>query len=319
MKNKRVLITGESGHLGWLLKNRLKLLGAIIINDKYKQLASHNKRSIPNVFDFDYENELDISKESVIGFVIKESKPDVVIHTAAFVGSDKCEIDWKGAFDINVNCTYNLTSILNFYVPDCLFINFSTTASMDTHCYGIRNKINENTKRLPETWYGQTKLLGERIIKENYKKWINFLPVFLFYKYPYDNASIWAKLFYKSNQNKSLDIQLDPKIYKQYEYSENLIDIMIKIIKNKKSINKDVVLTGSEISKFGKFLDIARRVYEEEHGKHLKYKLIPKLDYLKNHVADNSLMLSLSNTSSEQYCKNRKNFSESIKEVVLSC
>jgi len=317
--NKKVFITGEKGHLGYLICLACERLGFEVLNDKFSPFAKHCKKNIPNVFSYPYPNEIDILDDFFIEGVMKTEKPNIVFHTAAYVGTDKCESSFDGAYKTNVIATYNLARILKKHNKNCLLVNFSTTATCDPMYYGTRNKITEDTIRGPKTWYGMTKWQGEQVIKNEYDKWINFLPVFLFGKYPYDTASIWAKIFVKSNSKKKFDILLDPNIHKQYEYAENMISIIMTIVQNKKSIGKDIVLTGSEIKKFGSFLETAQEEYEKRTKKKMLYKLHPDKDYLKSHVADPSLMYKLSGISESKYNKGRKNFKSAIKEVVESC
>ena len=318
MKNK-VFITGEYGHLGYLIYCACIERGYYVINDKYRDYAKHNKSGIPNVFKYKYFNEIDVLDYNLICTILRDEKPDVIIHTAAYVGTDKCEANYHGAYQANVLAIDNMTRNINYFCKDCLFINFSTTATMEPYKYSMGMRINENTERGPKTWYGQTKLLGEQIVKKNCRKWINLLPVFLFNKYPFDNASIWAKMFIANISGSAYKINLNSNFYKQYEYSENIIDIVFKIIENKGSINKDVIITGTEIKKFSYFINVASKEYFKAFGNRLEYELIPENDYLKNHVADNSLMLKLAKITNKKYNEKRKNFNIAIKEVLESC
>jgi nucleoside-diphosphate-sugar epimerase len=319
VKGKRVLITGEHGNLGGLLTKACRKLGAKVVNDNYSKLARHNKKNIPTVFPANYKNEINISDYTLIDEIIKNSKPEVIIHTAAFVGTDKCDKDRKAAYQVNVEAIESMIDSVNKNSPTCLFVNFSTTATMDPMSYSFSNPINESTKRGPQTWYGETKLMGENAVKKYSKKWINFLPVFLFNEYPTDNSSIWPKLFRSTLSNKTFEILMDPKNYKQYEHSSNVIKPIMKIIQNPESINKDIVVTGTEIKKFSDFLKEASDEFEDMFGKKLKYKVVPDADYLKSHVADNSLMFKLSGISVDKYNKKRISFSKAIKGVIRSC
>jgi len=317
--NKKIFVTGEKGHLGYLLCSACESIGFEVLNNKYAPFAKHSKNNIPNVFKYPYPNEIDVLDNFFLEGIIKTEKPDIVLHTAAYVGTDKCEASYDGAYKTNVVAIHDLIRVLNKHHKKCLFVNFSTTATCDPMYYDLKNEITENTPRGPKTWYGMTKWQGEQVIKKEYDKWINFLPVFLFGKYPYDNASIWAKLFINSNNKKKFNILLDPDIYKQYEYAENMISIIISIVMNKKAIGKDIVLTGSEIKQFGEFLEIAETEYKEHTGKKLLYKLYPEKDYLKNHIADPSLMYKLAGVKEEQYNKGRVNFKSAMRRIIDSC
>ena len=317
--NKKIFITGEKGHLGSLIALACKAQGYEIINEKYALAAMHSKKNIPDVFVFDYPNEINILDGFLMEGIIKVEQPDVIFHTAAYVGTDKCISSYDDAYQTNVIATHALLNSLKKHCKDCLFVNFSTTATCDPMYYNLKQKITEETARGPKTWYGMTKWQSEQVVKENYDKWINFLPVFLFGKYPFDTSSIWAKIFAKSNNGKKFDILLDTSIHKQYEYAGNIVGIIMEIINNKRSIGKDIVLTGSEIRKFGEFLFLAEREYKKQTGKDLIYNLHPEKDYLKNHIADSSLMYELAGVTEKEYNKHRKDFKTAIKSVVKSC
>jgi nucleoside-diphosphate-sugar epimerase len=316
---KRVLLTGESGQIGLLIKSELVKKGYLIINDHYSRSAHHRKSSLPFTFNYKYQPEIDITNSNLLDKIISKAKPEIIIHTAAFVGTDKCKENMMGAYDVNVKGTVNLCTAMNKSCPDSLFVNFSSTATMDPSKYGIKKPITESTTRRPLTWYGITKLWGEEVVKKRIANWVNLLPVFLFSTYPRDNSSIWPKTFFGSLNKKPFNILLDPKIYKQYEYADNVTEMIVKVIENVESVRKDVVIAGREVKLFGDAISIASEEFKNLTGKKLIYKLSPEEDYCKNHVADNSLMLKLSKTSHTKFNTNRKDFRIAIKEVIKSC
>jgi dTDP-4-dehydrorhamnose reductase len=316
---KKVLITGESGNIGRLLVAEFRSYGYEVINDSVnEEFKKFNKISVPLVFNYDYKDEIDFTNYHDMEHIISKNKPDIVIHTAAYVGTDKCESNSENALFSNVVNVYSITEILNRYVPNCLFVNFGTTATMDPKKYTIGNPITEKTERKPMTWYGDTKLMGEMVVKRFMKNWINFLPVFLFGEYPHDTSSVWNKVFVSSLQGKKYDIKLNTSIFKQYEYVENIIPIVRKIIENKKAVNQDIVITGSEYRKFNYFLEIAKDSFQSHFDKKLLYKLSPKEDYLGNHVADNSSMLKYAKISKEDFERTRVDFRSAINMVLES-
>jgi len=319
-QRKKILITGESGHLGRLLYYALKHSGHCIINDEAHDsvVCFHNKRSLPCVFDYPYDDEIDISNLYEIYSIIEEHKPDIIIHTAAYVGTDKCEEDEFGAYGLNVDAIRHLMSIIKSVAPDCLFVNFSTTATMDPNSYDAVKKISPETPRKPQTWYGETKLMGEVIVKRLSKRWINFLPVFLFGDYPHDTASIWARMFVASLQGKTYEVKLNPEINKQYEYASNVIPLIEKIIMNPKAEGKDIIIAGPEIDCFGAFIYDAEQAFKKQFGALLNYKLKPEDDYLKHHVADYSTMLEYSKVSAKQFVNTRIDFEKAIWLVTES-
>lgn len=303
----KILITGLSGNVSSALikafpNNELK------IDSKD---CTFSKKEVPLVYNYNYKKELDIRNRKKIDKYM-QYKPDIIIHTAAYVNTNRCEADAEGAFKTNVEGTMNLVESMNKYSPDSLFVNFSTTATMDPNTYSKDNPLNEATKQNPKTWYGQTKILAEHIVKYRCKRWINFFPVFLFGNIPTDTSSMVNITAYNTIHNKNTDILLDPNIYKMWEYVYNFVPVFRNIILNKKSENQDIVIAGNSPKTFGEFLNICENKFEKVFNKKLQYNLKPEGDYLKNHIADNSKMLSLANMTLEQFNENRVKFEDGI-------
>lgn len=305
----KILITGNQGNISSALIKAFPDNEFKIDNND----CTFSKVEVPFVYDIEYKKELDIRNRIIIDKYMKR-KPDIIIHTAAYVNTNRCEEDTIGAFKTNVEGTFNLIDSMNKYSPDTLFVNFSTTATMDPNYYSLENPLNEQTKQNPQTWYGKTKILAEQIVKMNCKRWINFFPVFLFGNIPLDSSSMVNITAYNTIHNKNTVIKLDPKIYKMWEYVYNFIPIFRNIILNKASENQDIVIAGNSPKTFEQFLDICQDKFMTIFNKKLIYSLAPEDDYLKNHIADHSKMLHLANITETQYNNNRITFEQGIEE-----
>jgi len=318
---KKVLITGEAGHLGRLLYGAFKNDDYQMINDKVDKTDIEilfNKKNLPCTFDYNYEHELNINQTYGLYKIIDEHKPDIIIHTAAYVGTDKCESDDLEAFRTNVSSIRDLATIIRNTIPDCLVVNFSTTATMNPLEYNLERPITTKTNRNPITWYGQTKLMSEMIVKQFAKNWINFLPVFLFGDYPFDTSSIWARMFIDNLKEKKYKIKLNKDIYKEYEYSKNVIPIIKKIIENHRSIGNDIIIAGPDMRPFGEFLKSSNQIFFSKFKKELNYELFPDEDYLGNHIADYHDMLKYANVSDSEFTNSRFSFENAIEKVIDS-
>jgi dTDP-4-dehydrorhamnose reductase len=108
------------------------------------------------------EEDLDITDFSIVSDLIAEAKPDIVINCAAFNDVDGAEENWQGAFLVNgigvkhlaLACNANNAVLMHFssdYVFDGLSEKPYTLADMP-------NPINS---------YGQSKLLGEELVREH--------------------------------------------------------------------------------------------------------------------------------------------------------
>lgn len=305
----KIMITGLSGNLSSALiksfpDNEFKF------NSKD---CTFSKTEVPFTYNIKYKKELDIRKRKLIDKYM-QYKPDIIIHTAAYVNTNRCEEDTVGAFKTNVEGTFNLVDSMCKYSPDSLFVNLCTTATMDPSCYSLEKRLTETTKQNPQTWYGQTKILAEEIVKRRCKRWINLFPVFLFGNIPLDSSSMVNITAYNTMHNKTTNIKLDPKIYKMWEYVYNFVPVLRNIILNKQSENQDIVIAGNSPKTFQQFLDICEDKFKTIFDKKLIYTLEPKGDYLKNHIADNSKMLRLANMTEKQFNENRITFEQGIEE-----
>ena len=328
MPKKKVFITGEGGNIGTALIDLYRNDPAyIVINDlkECDELARFNKRNMPLVFKYPYKDEIHMLSsygKSKLSSIFEKYPPTIIMHTAAAVGTDKCEREHDGAFHANVQIIRDLADVLR--VSGChntTFVNFSTTATMDPAAYGMANGINELTPRSPKTWYGATKYMGEMVTKFSFKNWINLLPVFLFSTFPSDTSSIWAKVFVSSNNGVKYDIKLNTEIYKQYEFVTNMTGVIKKIADDKDNNGKDIVISGKDINPFGYFLEEARKAYLAKFKTELLFKLSPQDDYLKNHVSSKiafNSMLKCAGMTEAEFDAGRKTFTQAIKEVAES-
>jgi len=305
----KIMITGLSGNLSSALVKAFP-------ENEFKfdsKDCTFSKTEVPFTYDVKYKKELDIRNRKKIDKYM-QYKPDIIIHTAAYVNTNRCEEDTIGAFQTNVEGTFNLVDSMCKYSPDTLFVNLCTTATMDPTCYSIENKITEQTKQNPQTWYGQTKILAEEIVKRRCKRWINLFPVFLFGNIPLDSSSMVNITAYNTVFNKQTTIKLDPKIHKMWEYVYNFIPVLRNIILNKKSENQDVLLVGNSPKTVQEFFDICQDKFKAQFGKEMVYNFEPESDYLKEHIGDNSKMLRLANMTEAQYNENRVTFEQGIEE-----
>lgn len=145
----KYLVTGGSGQVGY---------------DVIRELVKHDKDVLvvaPTHEDMDITN-----REETINY-IKNFNPDVIIHSAAYTNVDKAESDVKAAYDINVNGTANIADAARLVNAKLIYV--STDYVFD----GTKKepyKMEDEAR--PINVYGQTKLLGEEIVREYPKHFI---------------------------------------------------------------------------------------------------------------------------------------------------
>ena len=148
---KKILITGAFGQLGTSLCKELSnesILAAgrvIISTKKYKCI------------------ELDITNQRKVAEIIRNYKPDIIIHLAAMTDVDGCEKTPEIAFDVNVKETENLLTSFKGK-----FIYISTDYVFD----GEKGPYFEDDKVNPMSVYGKTKLYGENLVQQSDIDWV---------------------------------------------------------------------------------------------------------------------------------------------------
>ncbi len=143
----KILVTGANGMLG-------QDLCPILEDEGYE------------VIETDIDN-LDITNSDNVKNVLSSTKPDYVIHLAAYTNVDKAEDDEQTAYKINVTGTKNLAQTCKELDITMLYIStdyvFDGTKKEKYQTSDIPN---------PQNIYGKTKLLGEKEVQKNEKYYI---------------------------------------------------------------------------------------------------------------------------------------------------
>ncbi|MHA7646502.1 SDR family oxidoreductase [Nitrosopumilus sp. S4] len=147
----KILVVGSSGRVGYELVKYLKNEN-IVVGTVLKNKFSESQVELVKT---DITNRNDVEK------VIKNNKFDMVIHCAALTNVDLCETNHSLADKININGTQNIVD--ECIKTNCKIIFFSTSYVFD----GSKSKFTEKDKCNPNTYYGHTKSIGEKIIMES--------------------------------------------------------------------------------------------------------------------------------------------------------
>lgn len=184
MINKKIAITGHTGIIGTNFINRFKKDTFIKCN-------------------------IDITCRLKVFKWIKDNEFDAFIHLAAIVPVEKVQSNKKRALEINFNGTKNIVDAINYYTKKDVWFFYSSTS----HVYGIRKSLrpfSESDKLTPHNYYGKTKLLSEKYIKNKFKKKITFCigRIFSFTDTKQDKSFFIPNTFEKILDTKQLDINL---------------------------------------------------------------------------------------------------------------
>tara|TARA_E500000178_G_C17018825_1_gene754356 strand:+ start:1507 stop:2439 length:933 start_codon:yes stop_codon:yes gene_type:complete len=232
---KTILITGCAGFIGsaltnFLLDQNYKLIG---LDD----LSTGSKKNLPKNRNFKFFkgncNNLKILKK------IKKYKISIIIHLAGQSSGEKSFFNPLNDFERNLLSTVNL---LNFYLEN-KSKHFIYASSMSV--YGNVNKqVKENNKCNPISFYGLAKFSSEKYIEMFAKKKVNYTILRLFNVYGagqnLNNLQQGMVRIYLTQilKKKKLNIKGSLLRYRDFIYISDVINVIKKIINNKKCYNK---------------------------------------------------------------------------------
>lgn len=181
---KKVLLTGSNGLLGQKLIN-------LYLRDKTIALIAtargENRYPVKNGYTY---VSMDVTNASNVQDIITLHKPDTIIHTAAMTNVDACETDQEGAEKLNVDAVEYLVDAAN--AVDAHFIHLSTDFIFD----GEDGPYTEEAEPEPLSYYGETKLAAENMVRNQCDKW-SIARTILVYGIVHDmsrsNIVLWAK------------------------------------------------------------------------------------------------------------------------------
>jgi len=166
----RVLITGGTGLLGIGLldqkPNELEIIPTYFNNNRIKRHKNVNFVK------------LDITNKPSVDKLFIKYLPNITIHAASVGNVDYCEKNKNEAYKINVEGTKNIVEAC--YENRSKLVFLSSNAVFD----GVNPPYKETSELCPINYYGQTKVLGEKIVQNNK---INFIIVRLILMYGWNH------------------------------------------------------------------------------------------------------------------------------------
>jgi dTDP-4-dehydrorhamnose reductase len=168
---QRILITGTNGLLGQKLV--YLLLERNLTSAKQYQIiaTSRGENRLVNKKGYQYFD-LDITNSAEVERVFTQTKPHVVINTAAMTNVDQCEKERKTCDAINVDAvSYQLRALEKMqhaeknYKPH--FIHLSTDFVFD----GEAGPYSETDKPNPISYYGHSKYKADVLVEESAVSW----------------------------------------------------------------------------------------------------------------------------------------------------
>lgn len=179
-----ILITGSNGLLGQKLISLLTEKA-----DLHILATARGDNRLPHSGNYRYQS-LDITDRRQVHEVISRSKPDYIIHTAAMTNVDQCETEKEACWQLNVKAVEYLAEAC--YKNNCHLLHLSTDFIFD----GKNGPYDETAEASPLSFYGESKLAAEKVIKTSNIRWAIARTV-LVYGIAYDmsrsNIVLWVK------------------------------------------------------------------------------------------------------------------------------
>jgi dTDP-4-dehydrorhamnose reductase len=145
------LLTGSNGLLGQ------KLLKELLGRENLTVIAtSKSLDRIDYLSGYQYES-MDITNGTELNYILQKWKPEVVINTAAITQVDYCQRNRTECWNTNAKAVEYLANACN--AIDAHFVQMSTDFVFD----GIGGPYREDDETSPLSFYGQSKLEGERM------------------------------------------------------------------------------------------------------------------------------------------------------------
>ena len=288
MKNKKYLITGSAGFIGFHLSKKLlsegfTVIGVDNLNNYYDQKLKKNRNKILEKYTNYKFNKIDIKNYSKLESIFKKNKFDCIINLAAQAGVRYSLINPKSYIENNVVGFFNVIDLTKKYKVKNII--YASTSSI----YGIQSKfpIKENFDTSnPTQLYAATKKSNE-VIAASYSKLynINTIGLRFFTVYgPWGRPDMAPIKFTKNIiQGKSIEVFNRGKHSRDFTFVEDIVDGIFKIIKKKKKVSKNKIYNignGKKVSLI-EFI----KLIEKNLNKKAKKKFLPlqKGDVFKTH------------------------------------
>lgn len=179
----KILVTGANGLLGQKLVSLLQEKGNIHV------IATARGKSAQAITRGQFHS-LDVTNKNQVEKLVAETKPDVIIHTAAMTQVDDCETKRDECILNNVTAVEHLVAACRAH--NVHLVHVSTDFIFD----GSTGPLDELAEPNPVNFYGESKLAAEKAIQSSGISW-SVLRTVLVYGVTNDmsrsNIVLWVK------------------------------------------------------------------------------------------------------------------------------
>jgi dTDP-glucose 4,6-dehydratase len=270
-KGLRVLITGSSGFIG---RNLAKVL-----TDRDHQVVEDPSDFSVCKMGKDacvYDNHVNRWAQYLV-----EKNVSVVVHNAAVVGTDVVSLYMKEATLTNVTGTENIVRACEAAnVPICYM---GTSVVYQTEIYQDE-VITEESRILPKTYYGVTKLAGDMIVKRAKVPASIVRPLFAYGGLGDMNSLVAKTLFtsYHRDVGTVVPMFLDPTKVKDYIHVSDFCEA-VSIVLEKGLWGEDFIVSQQDPRPVSEIMELIENQCSPFHLPNQFLKWHPETDYLGNH------------------------------------
>lgn len=217
----KVLVTGVAGQLGHDVMNELHKRGYEGVgSDIAPQYSGANDGTAVTKMDY---VQMDITNSEEVTETIKKVNPDVVVHCAAWTAVDLAEEkeNKDKVMAINVGGTENIAKVCKEL--DCKMVYISTDYVFDG--YGTRPWEEDCKDYAPLNVYGESKLMGEKVVRLNLEKYFIVRIAWVFGVNGNNFIKTMLKVGKKFDTLKVVNDQIGTPTY-TYDLSRLLVDMI---------------------------------------------------------------------------------------------
>ena len=217
----KVLVTGIAGQLGHDVMNELHKRGYEGVgSDIAPQYSGADDGTAVTKMDY---VQMDITNSEEVTETIKKVNPDVVVHCAAWTAVDLAEEseNKEKVMTINVGGTENIAKVCKEL--DCKMVYISTDYVFDG--YGIRPWEEDCKDYAPLNVYGESKLMGEKVVSLNLEKYFIVRIAWVFGVNGNNFIKTMLKVGKKFDTLKVVNDQIGTPTY-TYDLSRLLVDMI---------------------------------------------------------------------------------------------
>lgn len=217
----KVLVTGIAGQLGHDVMNELHKRGYEGVgSDIAPQYSGADDGTAVTKMDY---VQMDITNSEEVTETIKKVNPDVVVHCAAWTAVDLAEEkeNKDKVMAINVGGTENIARVCKEL--DCKMVYISTDYVFDG--YGTRPWEEDCKDYAPLNVYGESKLMGEKVVSLNLEKYFIVRIAWVFGVNGNNFIKTMLKVGKKFDSLKVVNDQIGTPTY-TYDLSRLLVDMI---------------------------------------------------------------------------------------------